>query len=131
MTNPLVATYLRVGPPVTLTARFASFAPRPTAKDFTFGELTRYFVQQANQPTGEVTEVSQGTYTTLQSNHLFRSVAVRWRIAGPADDTHDAAGRVVRPGIETANRAAVTNAAKTMPNITNKLTNLTQLWQGS
>ena len=128
--DPLVQTYMKVGPPVTMAAQFTAFTPRPTAKDFAFGEITRYFAQQTNQPAGEITEVSQQTYSSLQNIPLFRTTTVRWRIAGGLTDVTDTAGRVVRPGIETANRAAILNAANTMSGIINKLTNLKQLWQG-
>lgn len=123
-------TYLAIKPPTNLVSQFPAFTPKPSDKDYELGEITRYFAQQTNQANGEITEISTQTYNTLQGVSLFRTVSLRWRISGPSTDAQDFAGRIVRPGIERANKAAISSAAKVIPNIGSKLTNVFQLWRG-
>lgn len=123
-------TYLSIKPPTNLVSQFPAFTPRPADKDYELGEITRYFAQQTNQANGEITEISQQTFNTLQGVSLFRTASLRWRISGPSSDALDFAGRIVRPGIERANRAAIATASKSIPTIGSKLTNVFQLWRG-
>jgi hypothetical protein len=113
-----------------LVAQPAPYVPVPSEQDYEAGEITRYFAQQANQPDGEVLEISKQTFQALQRISLFRTVSLRWKVSGVLDDSFDAEGRLERPGVETANVAAINIASKTMPAIKRKLTNPLQLWRG-
>ncbi len=140
----MIDTYRNVATSKSILATVSSFAPRPTDADFEFGELRRFFAQQANRRFGEIFEVSPSAFAGLQQKSLFTTVQLRWKIAGPAEnvlETDPSTNEIIldsltgKPivtalGIRSANLAAVTEAAKTMPAIKQKLTNLFQLWRG-
>ena len=127
----MLETYRRNATNNSMLALTPVFIPRPTDADHEFGEIRRYFSQQANQPTGEVVEIIKGVFSTLSQRSLFTVVEIRWKISGLADDTTDpATGEVDVRGVRSSNKAAVLEAAKTIPAITTKLTNTLQLWQG-
>lgn len=127
----LIREYRAAGSPISLEVQLSPFSPFPTARDFEREEITRYFAQQTNQRDGEVAEVSKQTHNGLKNISMFRVVSLRWKIAGRLTDTFDATGNLERPGVETANRAAIRNAKKTISNIDRKLTNLLQLYRES
>jgi hypothetical protein len=126
----LVETYLRIQTNLPFSDVVEPFIPRPSEKDFDLGEIQRYFAQQTNQKTGEITEISRQNFSALQGSSIYTTVSLRWKIAGPSEDTLDAKGARILPGVATANNAATGSAAKTMPSIRNKLTNPFQLWRG-
>ena len=114
-----------------MLALTTTFIPRPSEADFKFGEIRRYFSQQANQSAGEITETSKGVFDALTKKSLFTVVELRWKITGSADDTTDpSTGEIDVRGVRSSNKAAVQVAAKVIPTITNKLTNTLQLWRG-
>lgn len=127
----MVDVYRKNATNSSMLALTTTFIPRPTADDFKFGEIRRYFSQQANQSAGEITETSKGVFDTLTKKSLFTVVELRWKIAGSADDTTDPnTGEVDVRGVRSSNKAAVQAAADVIPAITSKLTNTLQLWQG-
>jgi hypothetical protein len=127
----MLDTYRTVVGASSMLAIAPSFVPRPTAADYKFGEISRYFAQQTNQPNGEIIEIAKNTYDSLSVKSLFRVVNLRWRISGPANNTTDPiTGEINVLGVMSANQAAIRQAAKTMPAIGRKLTNTIQLWNG-
>lgn len=107
------------------------FIPRLSDADIKFGEIRRYFSQQANQLAGEITETSKTVFEVLTKKSLFTVVELRWKIVGPADDATDpTTGEIDVRGVRSSNKAAIQTASKVMPAIINKLTNTLQLWQG-
>ncbi len=126
----MIITYKKVATSPSLLAVSSVFIPTPSEKDFTFGEIRRYFSQQANQPTGEINEISKGKFVNLQRKSLFIVVDLRWKISGPAESIFGEDGEIDIFGIREANEAAINQATKIMPAIKQKLTNLFQLWRG-
>lgn len=127
----MLEAYRRNATNNSMLALTSVFIPTPTDHDFEFGEIRRYFSQQANQPNGEITETSKAVFTTLAGKSLFTVVELRWKISGMADDTTDPfTGEVDVRGVRSANKAAVQEAAKTIPAIISKLINTLQLWRG-
>ena len=131
----LIDSYRKVATSTSILAVTSVFIPVPTDADFEFGEIRRFFSQQANQPFGEIVEIAKGTFDGLQQKSLFATVEIRWRVAGPAEDTISTdpitgVESVDVLGVRTANEAAVRQAAKIIPAITRKLTNPFQLWRG-
>jgi len=126
----MIDIYTKLKPDASMLAQIRPYIPSPKDKDYEFGELNRYFAQQTNQKYGEIIEISKQTYKTLRNESLYIAVEIRWKIAGLSTDAYDLAGRLVRPGIVTANNAAITRAAKMMPAIKQKLTNPYRFWRG-
>ena len=131
----MIDNYRKVSTGTSILAITSPFVPVPTDADFEFGEIRRFFSQQANQPFGEIVEIAKSTFVGLQQKSLFIVVDIRWKISGPSEDTISVdpitgVESVDALGVRTANKAAVRQAAKVMPAITSKLTNLFQLWRG-
>ena len=127
----MMDTYRKNATNSSMLALTSTFIPRPSEADFNFGEIRRYFSQQANQSAGEITETSKTVFDALTKKSLFTVVELRWKITGPADDTTDpSTGEIDVRGVRSSNKAAVQVAAKVIPTITNKLTNALQLWRG-
>jgi hypothetical protein len=126
----LVDGYKKARGIVVMQASPTPFVPRPTKNDYKFGEIKRYFAQQANQENGIIIEISENQFTSLRKDPLFIIVSLRWKISGSrTDKTEEIAGQPVKTivGVKTANEAAIRQAAKTMPGIRNKLSNPFQL----
>lgn len=127
----MLDTYRSSATNSSMLALTSTFIPRPSNVDFDFGEIRRYFSQQANQPNGEVVETSKLVFETLTKKSLFTVVELRWKISGLVDDTTDpSTGEVDVRGVRSSNKAAIAEAAKVIPAITNKLSNTLQLWRG-
>lgn len=127
----MVDAYRKNATDFSMLALTSTFIPRPTEADFKFGEIRRYFSQQANIPGGEITETSKTVFNALTKKSLFTVVQLRWKITGSADDTTDPnTGEIDVRGVRSSNKAAVQVAAKVMPTIVNRLTNTLQLWRG-
>lgn len=140
----MIDTYRGVATSKSILATASTFVPRPSEADFEFGELKRFFAQQANQKFGEIFEVSPSSFAALQQKSLYTTVELRWKISGPAENTVEVdpdtgetivdslSGKpiVTSLGVRQANTATIEEAAKMMPAIRQKLTNVFQLWQG-
>lgn len=140
----MIDTYRAVATSKSILAIVSTFVPRPSKADFEFGELKRFFAQQANQKFGEIFEVSPSSFSALQQKSLYTTVEIRWKISGQAENVvevdPDTGETILDPltgkpivtslGVRQANTAAIDEAAKMMPAIRQKLTNRFQLWQG-
>ncbi len=124
--NNLVKQYKAIKGDTQLSIVPRRFVPRPTEGDYKFGEIVRYFAQQANQSDGEIFEINKSSHTSFKSNPLYSVIKLRWQIAGPRSDS---VGGVTIVGVERANEAARTQAAKKMPGIARKLANPLQLYR--
>jgi hypothetical protein len=92
--------------------------------------ITRYFVQR--QTDYAIIEVNLDQINDLNSSlidpNLYKSVKLNWFIAGPLNDT----GTTIKTrGILTKNKLAVANAEKKMIGISNRLKNLSELYQAT
>lgn len=127
----MVDTYRKNATNSSMLALTSVFIPRPTEADFDFGEIRRYFSQQANQLAGEITETSKTVFDALSQKSLFTVIELRWKITGSADDITDpSTGEIDVRGVRSSNKASIQTATVVMPAIINKLTNTLQLWRG-
>ena len=123
--------YKEVAVSRSMLAQTKTFIPTPTPADFEFGEIRRFFTQQSNKSNGEIIEISKGRASTLSRKSLFTVVSLRWKVSGPERNlVNPDTGNVDVFGVREANQAAIAVAAKTIPSLPRKLTNLTQLWRG-
>lgn len=109
----------------------ASFLPKPTQADYLHGTIIRYFARQANQPTGEITELNKTNYDRVKTQGFYLTVAVSWKISGTDKNLFDERGIRTVTGISTANSMELDLAEKTMPGLRSKLTNVYQFWKGT
>jgi hypothetical protein len=102
--------------------------PSPTPTDYANGSITRYFLQQVN--TFKITEVDSSQYNDWKSGkidpNLYSGVDVVWYISGPVNDVSN--GPAVAKGVRSKNIQQTQFANKTIPGITNVLTNPTQYY---
>jgi len=123
--------YKEVATSRSMLAQTKTFIPIPTKADFEFGEIQRFFAIQANKSSGEIIEISKGRGSILSRKSLFTVVSLRWKISGPERNLiNPETGDVDVFGVREANQAAIAVAAKTIPSLPRKLTNLLQLHRG-
>ena len=58
----------------------SKFRPYPTDNDYKIGTIKRYFAQKANNPNGDLFEISEDDYGV--KHPLFRYVEIDWTISG-------------------------------------------------
>lgn len=96
--------------------------------DIAQGYVTRYFISKINE--GTVTEIDAAQYLMWQQwqidRVLYVAATLNWAITGPLQDT--IINSITTPGVITRNRQAIIDANKTIPNIANTLTNLTEFY---
>jgi len=129
----MVNSYLAAGGSKAATVQFKPYVPVPTQKDYDFGEIRRYFAQQANNKVGEVFELSKQDFDSAKLSALYLTISLRWKISGPATSAYTMVeGKSVRErsGVVESNTTSVKQAAKRMPALTQKLSNPYQLWRG-
>jgi len=129
----MVKSYLAAGGRRIASTQFKPYVPRPTQKDYDFGEIHRYFAQQVNNKTSEIFELSKQDFESAKLSPLYLTVSLRWKISGPATSAYTiVGGKSVREfsGIVEANTTVVKQAAKRMPALTQKLSNPYSLWRG-
>ena len=112
---------------------FTDYTPQITQDAIDKRFIMRYFTRQVNVKIGEIVEISPTVYTALQTNTLWQTVAVVWRISGPLDDilgtqVANTPNRLYT-GVTTANTNSIKAADKEMPGMVNKLNNPVQYYQ--
>jgi len=125
----LINQYIEAEGNSLLTTPVQIHVPRPTDKDYKFGEIKRYFVQKVNDPKSPVYEVTKTNFSALRKSPLYITMEVRWQISGPLDDEYDDRGVRIQTGVITANKATAQRASKSMPGIGGKLSNPLQLYK--
>jgi len=129
----MVKSYLAAGGSKIASVQFKPYVPTPTQKDYDFGEIHRYFAQQANNKTSEIFELSKQDFESAKLSSLYLTISLRWKISGPASSARTIVeGKSVRErsGVVESNTTAVKQAAKRMPAMTQKLSNPYSLWRG-
>ena len=111
-----------------------AYTPQITTRDRANGEIVRYFARfTTHTSSADITEVSKTTYTTLKKNPLYRTVKIRWKIAGKLEDEFGLPdiNTPVRlyTGVLTANRLSVELADETMKGIKEYITDYKRFWE--
>jgi hypothetical protein len=73
-----------------------AFQPMPSANDYEFGEIQRFFVQRRNNPRTTIVEIDSGQFNTINTSNLpgingviWNSIIIPWRISNISkEDTH-------------------------------------------
>lgn len=103
------------------------YNPQITQGDVSNGVISRFFARQANQPKGQITEISPSVYGQLTSNPFWQVIEMDWRISGPLNDVTGAMTPTV-PGAITANKMALQIANQEMPGMIYKVLNYVQYY---
>ena len=117
---------LKPGNTSELQTRVNAFIPTPVDIDYGKGYITRFFVQKVNDKSSPVYEVSNIEFGRLQSNILFNTTSLRWRITGPKEIQYDTDGRITDKGIKESNRISTELASTNIPNLKLYLPNTIQ-----
>ena len=97
-----------------------------TPEDIKLMYIMRYFLKKVNEPV--YYEISQTQFNTYQSNldtNLYLAASCKWYIAGAKETTYQP---VYKPGVVDLNTTAITELQKTLPGISQKLTNPLQFY---
>jgi len=96
--------------------------------DIRNGYITRYFIKRVNDE--NIIEINQLQYTAWTQDVIEKKMHIAiqliWYISGEIEDTFD--GIVKKSGVVTNNQKQVTYASKTLPGISNILTDFTQFY---
>ena len=129
----IIDDYIRIANVSAGQTNIKPFIPHPTDNDYKVGEIQRYFIQQSNQKSGEIFEISKQSFADFQLSPLYVTVSLRWKISGPAESTRsNIHGTMVRErsGVLEANQAEIVRARTKIPQISQKLLNPFQYWRG-
>ena len=97
-----------------------------TPDDIKLMYIMRYFLKKVNEPV--YYEISQTQFNTYQSNldtNLYLAASCKWYIAGAKETVYQP---VYKPGVIELNTNAITELQKTLPGISQKLTNPLQVY---
>jgi len=106
-----------------------TFVPAPTDVDYSNGFIQRYFIQRVSDINGFVFEINSDTYQELLTNPYFISTIVRWRIAGPKNETFNIDGSIDDKGVINSNKASIQIASAVLKNIGLYLVNPLQFYK--
>lgn len=103
----------------------------PTPDDFAYndGFIIRYFVQKVNDKSSYVFEVSDSTYSELNTNPYWTKVELKWRIIGPLHPIYNENGLAIDLGVAQSNSNEIAKASKLIPNLKSYLTNTLQFYK--
>jgi hypothetical protein len=97
-----------------------------TSEDIKLMYIMRYFLKKVNEPV--YYEISQTQFNTYQSNldtNLYLAASCKWYIAGAKETAYQP---VYKLGVVDLNTTAITELQKTLPGISQKLTNPLQFY---
>ena len=103
--------------------------PEPKDKDYDLGFIKRYFIKRANDTNAHIFEISDSDYETYSTNPLWTSVAIKWRIRGPLEQTLKDNGDIDDKGVRYSNNAAIGIAKEKIKNIGLYLPNILQFYR--
>lgn len=116
-----------------LGTTFTDWTPQITQDDIDKQIIVRYFTRQVNVSVGEIVEISREVYNGLQTNNLWQTIQITWRIAGPLDDVIGSSNinmpNKLYTGVIAANTNTTNAANILMPGMNAKLNNPTQHYQ--
>jgi hypothetical protein len=103
--------------------------PNPTKEDYRLGFIYRHFIQKANDENSFIFEVSETEYQRYQSNTFWKTLKLKWRIAGPKDPIYKN-GELDDRGVVNSNKSTISIASSDFKNISLYLPNLLQFHKG-
>ena len=122
-------TYKMLKPDIRVTYSMPyGITPQPTKLDIAASKMKRYFIKRKND--ANTLEINSLQYSNWLSNiidkKLYDGVEITWYISGPLDDRHEHG--VIVPGVITNNSKQQSFAARIIPELSYRLSNLTELY---
>jgi len=107
----------------------APFFPNVDDLDYKAGYFTRYFAKKRNDRNSIITEIEKSNYDSLQTSDFYKTVYIRWKIAGPMRNV--IINNVIdEEGILEYNRQQVRTNEHKMPGLSKKITDYLAFWRG-
>jgi len=103
--------------------------PTPSEKDYKNGYIARYFAQKVNDSSSPIYEINANTFTRIQTNPMFVSVSIKWRITGPKETIYREDGQLLDMNVAESNRRAILLHYDKIPNLKLYLPNLLQFYK--
>lgn len=103
--------------------------PNPSDEDYSLGFIYRYFVQKANDNNSFIYEVSDEDYQKYLKNPFWKTLKIKWRIAGPTQSMYND-GSLYDMGVQNSNKASLSFVSSDFKNISLYLPNLLQFYKG-
>lgn len=103
--------------------------PTPTESDYKRGYIARYFTQTANDTNSAIYEINENTFTRLQTNPMYVSISLKWRLTGPKETQYREDGQLLDMNVSESNRRAILLHYDRMPNLKLYLPNLLQFYK--
>lgn len=100
--------------------------PSPATADYQAGQFNRYFMKSVT--TNRIQELSQQGYQDVQSNPLYTSLTLIWKLTGPLHDNKSNPLSIVY-GVADTNARTLGMNEKNMKGISLYLSNLIELAQ--
>jgi len=126
----MLEQYKKVFKKITSTpSRINTFVPTPNEKDYSRGYIIRFFIQQSNDKTSPIYEVSSSNFRRYSSSKLYRGTTLRWRIKGPLDTVFNNQNEITDKGVKESNRIAISIASDKIKNLKLYLPNLLQFYK--
>lgn len=101
----------------------------PNDNDYQRGYIARYFAQKVVNSNSPIFEVNEKVFSRLQSNGMYVSVSLKWRLKGPKETTYREDGQVLDMSVSESNRKAILLHYDKMPNLKLYLPNLLQFYK--
>lgn len=111
------------------TETISTHIPNPSEKDYGRGYIARYFAQNVSDINSPIFEINENTFTRIQSNPLYTSVSIKWRLTGPKETQYREDGQVLDMNVSESNRRAILLHYAKIPNLKLYLPNLLQFYK--
>lgn len=70
--------------------------PTPKEADYKRGYIVRYFIQKVNDELAPIHEISSKMFSRYQSNTIFKTISLDWRLTGTTEEVRNSNGASVR-----------------------------------
>lgn len=106
----------------------SAIIPQPTTIQIREGQMDRYFIKRKND--ANILEIDSNQYSKWLNNvidkKLYDSVKITWYIGGSINDEQKHG--IIVPGVVSNNAKQRSFGAKVIPGLTNRLSNLLELY---
>lgn len=106
-----------------------TIVPSPSDRDYQLGFIRRYFCQKSNDSHSYIFEVNIDEYKKLEQSPFWKTVDIKWRIAGPIQKIYKEDGSIGDVGINESNKVAINLASLKIKNISLYLPNVLQFYK--